>query len=128
MIRYLTLVEVLYLHRQVIQQSGGALGIRDLGLLESAVAQPKMTFGGEDLYPTVIDKASALGFSLIKNHALVDGNKRTAHAAMETFLVLNGLEIVATLDEQEQMVLMLADSQLGREDWTGWLQEKVRPI
>jgi death-on-curing protein len=59
---------------------------------------------------------------------LVDGNKRTAHAAMETFLVLNGLEIVAAVDEQEQMILMLADSQLGREDLTGWLQQKVRPI
>jgi death-on-curing protein len=87
-----------------------------------------MTFGGEDLYPTVINKASALGFSLIKNHALVDGNKRTSHAAMETFLVLNGLEIVAAVDEQEQMILMLADSQLGREDLTVWLQQKVRPI
>nr|WP_322718598.1 Fic family protein [Nostoc sp. ChiQUE02]MDZ8231580.1 hypothetical protein [Nostoc sp. ChiQUE02] len=59
MIRYLTTVEVLNLHRQVIEQSGGALGIRDLGILESAVAQPKMTFGGEDLYPTIIEKASA---------------------------------------------------------------------
>jgi death on curing protein len=69
-----------------------------------------------------------LGFSLIKNHALVDGNKRTGHAAMETFLVLNELEIVAAVDEQEQMVLRLADSQLGREDLTGWLKQKVRPI
>jgi death-on-curing protein len=62
------------------------------------------------LYPGVIDKASALAFSVIKNHALVDGNKRTSHAAMETFLVLNGLEIVAAVDEQEEMILILADS------------------
>ncbi|MEO3706767.1 type II toxin-antitoxin system death-on-curing family toxin [Trichormus azollae HNT15244] len=62
------------------------------------------------LYPGVIDKASALAFSIIKNHALVDGNKRTSHAAMETFLVLNGLEIVAAVDEQEEMILILADS------------------
>lgn len=62
------------------------------------------------MYPGVIDKASALAFSVIKNHALVDGNKRTSHAAMETFLVLNGLEIVAAVDEQEEMILILADS------------------
>lgn len=83
--RYLTLVEVLDLHRRIIQQSGRALGIRDLGLLESAIAQPRMTFGSEDLYPTVFDKAIALGFSMIMNHPFVDGNKRTDHAAMETF-------------------------------------------
>ena len=97
MIRYLTVVEVLNLHRQVIEESGGALGIRDLGSLESAVAQPKMTFGGKDLYPTIIEKASALGFSLIKNHPFLDGNKRTSHAAMEIFLVLNGMEIDALI-------------------------------
>jgi death-on-curing protein len=128
MIRYLTLIEVLYLHRQVINQSGGSLGVRDLGLLESAVAQPKMTFGGEDLYPTVIDKAAALAFSIIKNHPFVDGNKRTGHAAMETFLILNGLEVVAAIDEQEEMVLMLADGQLKREDLTGWLNQNTAPI
>lgn len=64
MMRYLTLVEVLDLHRRIIEQSAGVLGIRDLGLLESAIAQPRMTFGSEDLYPTVVDKAIALGFSI----------------------------------------------------------------
>jgi death-on-curing protein len=97
MIRYLTLVEVLNLHRQIIEQSGGALGIRDLGALQSALAQPRMTFSGEDLYSTLVDKAAALGFSIIMNHPFVDGNKRTGHAAMETFLVLNGLEISASV-------------------------------
>jgi death-on-curing protein len=86
--RYLTLVEVLDLHRRIIEQSAGALGIRDLGLLESAIAQPRMTFGSEDLYPTIIDKAVALGFSIIINHPFIDGNKRTGHAALETFLIL----------------------------------------
>ncbi|BAZ29390.1 hypothetical protein NIES4074_18350 [Cylindrospermum sp. NIES-4074] len=74
MIRYLTLSEVIDLHRQIIEQSGGISGVRDLGLLESAVSQPKMIFGGEDLYPEVTDKAATLGFSLIKNHPFVDGN------------------------------------------------------
>lgn len=67
--RYLALVEVLDLHRRIIEQSAGALGIRDLGLLESAIAQPRMTFGNEDLYPTIINKAVALGFSIIMNIA-----------------------------------------------------------
>lgn len=99
--RYLTLHEILEIYLRVMQQSGGLVGIRDLGALESAVAQPRMTFGGAELYPTVVEKAVSLGFSLIQNHPFVDGNKRTAHAAMETFLVLNRYEIRATVDEQE---------------------------
>jgi death-on-curing protein len=128
MIRYLTLVEVLNLHRQIIQQSGGALGVRDLGALESALAQPRMTFGGEDLYPTLADKAAALGFSIIMNHPFVDGNKRTGHAAMETFLVLNGLEISASVDEQEQVILALASGNSGRESFVEWLKKHITAI
>ncbi len=128
MIRYLTLVEVLNLHRQIIQQSGGALGVRDLGALESALAQPRMTFGGEDLYPTLADKAAALGFSIIMNHPFVDGNKRTGHAAMETFLVLNGLEISPSVDEQEQVILALASGNSGRESFVEWLKKHITAI
>ena len=80
-----------------------------------------MTFGGEDLHPTIIEKASALGFSLIKNHPFLDGNKRTGHAAMEIFLVLNGMEIDASIEEQERVVLLLASGDLGREEFTEWL-------
>ena len=128
MIRYLTLVEVLNLHRQIIEQSGGALGVRDLGALQSALAQPRMTFGGEDLYPTLVDKAAALGFSIIMNHPFVDGNKRTGHAAMETFLVLNGLEISASVDEQEQVILALASANSGRESFVEWLKQHITAI
>ena len=128
MIRYLTLVEVLNLHRQIIEQSGGALGIRDLGALQSALAQPRMTFSGEDLYSTLVDKAAALGFSIIMNHPFVDGNKRTGHAAMETFLVLNGLEISASVDEQEQVILALASANSGRESFVEWLKQHITAI
>lgn len=76
--------------------------------LESAIAQPRMTFDGAELYPTIVEKASALGFSLVMNHPFVEGNKRTGHAAMETFLVLNGLEIQASVEEQEKIILQLA--------------------
>jgi death-on-curing protein len=122
MIRYLTLIEVLELHRRILEQSGGALGIRDMGLLESAIAQPRMTFGGEDLYPSLLEKAAALGFSIIMNHPFVDGNKRTGHAATETFLVLNRMEINASVDEQEHIVLAIASGELGREAFVEWLQ------
>ena len=87
MIRYLTLEEVLELHRLTLEQSGGLSGVRDFGGLDSAVAQPRMTFGGQDLYPNLPEKAAALGFSLVCNHPFVDGNKRIGHAALETFLV-----------------------------------------
>jgi death-on-curing protein len=120
--RYLTLKELVELHRRVIEQSGGGAGIRDLGLLESARAQPQMTFDGEELYPTVVEKASALGFSLINNHPFVDGNKRVGHAAMEVFLLLNGYEIEADVDEQERLILGVAAGETGREALTEWLR------
>src|SRR5439155_24803806 len=95
--------------------------------LESAVAQPHMTFGGEELYPTVVEKASALGFSLVMNmnHPFVDGNKRIGHAAMETFLVLNGFEINASVDEQERVISQLAASELDRDEFTKWLHVHI---
>lgn len=123
--RYLTLNEILELYRRIMEQSGGSVGIHDLGALESALAQPRVTFGGEELYPAVIEKASALGFSIIKNHPFVDGNKRTGHAAMETFLVLNGYEIEATVDEQERIILQVAAGELGRDEFTDWLRSHV---
>jgi death-on-curing protein len=123
--RYLTLNEILELYRRVMEQSGGSAGIRDLAALESALAQPRMTFGREELYPAIAEKTSTLGFSLIKNHPFVDGNKRTGHAAMETFLVLNGFEIDASVDEQEQVILRVASGELERGEFTKWLRGHV---
>jgi death-on-curing protein len=123
--RYLTLGEVLDLHRLVIAQSGGAAGVRDMNGLDSAVAQPAMTFGAQDLYPTVVDKAAALGFSLVMNHPFADGNKRVGHAALETFLVLNGHELDAPVDEQEQVILRLAAGDISRAEFTEWVRAHV---
>jgi len=120
--RYLTLDEVLELHRLVLEQAGGAAGVRDFGLLESAVAQPSMTFGGEDLYPSITEKAVALGYSLIMNHPFVDGNKRVGHAAMEVFLVLNEHEIIADTDEQEHTILGVAAGTISREVFVEWVR------
>lgn len=128
MTRYLTLAEVVDLHRRLLGATGGAPGIRDLGALDSAVAQPKTTFGGVDLYPSLAEKAGALGFSLVQNHAFVDGNKRVAHAAMETFLVLNGSEIHAGVDEQERLMLALAAGRIDRAELTDWLRQHLKPL
>ncbi len=121
--RYLTLIEVLNLHHRIMGQFEGTREIRDIGLLESAIAQPRMTFNGENLYSTLPDKAAALGFSIIMNHPFVDGNKRVGHAAMETFLVLNGMEISASVDQQEQIVLAVASGQMRREALSEWLTQ-----
>jgi death on curing protein len=123
--RYLTLKEAIELHHRIIEQSGGMAGIRDLGMLESALAQPLMTFGGEELYPTLMDKAAAVGFSLINNHPIVDGNKRIGPAVMETFLVLNGYEISATVDEQERLILQIASGAAGRDELSDWLRARI---
>ena len=109
----------------VLEQSGGASGVRDMAAVELAIAQPRMAFGGNDLYPTIAEKAAALSYSLVLNHAFVDGNKRMGHAAMETFLALNGFEISAPIDEQEQIVLRLAAGELSREEWTSWAQAHI---
>jgi death-on-curing protein len=126
MIRYLTLEEVLELHRLVLEQSGGLDGVRDLGGLESALAQPQMTFGGQDLYPSLAEKAAALGFSLVCNHPFVDGNKRIGHAAMETFLVLHGWELASGVDEQEQVILRLAAGGMKREEFLEWVRSHLQ--
>ncbi len=93
--KYLSFKHINHIHTRIIKTSGGSDSIRDRGAVESAIAQPMMTFNGEELYPTLIDKASALGYSLNKNLGFVDGNKRTAHAAVEMFLLMNGFEIHA---------------------------------
>ena len=85
--RFLSLQQILIIYDRIIAQSGGGFGIRDLGALETAVAQPRMAFAVEDFYPTLVDKAAALGHRIIQCHPFVDGNKRTGHAAMELFLI-----------------------------------------
>ena len=128
MMRYLTLPEVLDLHRRVVEQSGGANGVRELGGVESAVAQPQMSFDGEELYPTIECKATALCFSLVMNHPFVDGNKRIGHAAMETFLVMNGHELVTDVDDAEAVILALAAGDLSREKLLEWVASHVERL
>jgi death on curing protein len=86
-----------------------------------------MTFNGIDLYSTVVEKAAALGFSLMQNHPFVDGNKRVGQAAMEIFLVLNALEISAWTDDQETLILKIASGQLDQVGLTDWLRDDTVP-
>jgi death-on-curing protein len=81
----------------------------------------------QDLYPSLPDKASALAFSIIRNHPFVDGNKRVGHAAMETFLLLNDSELDATADDQERVILGVAAGDVGRDDFTMWVQAHTKP-
>jgi death on curing protein len=126
--RYISLGQALELHRRIIKQSGGTPGILHLGTLESALLQPRMTFGGEDLYSTLGEKAAALAFSIIRNHPFIDGNKRTGHAAMEVFLILNGYEIRASVDHTERVILAVASGVLGRDQFTGWIEAHLHPL
>jgi death on curing protein len=98
------------------------------GALESALAQPRASFGDADLHASLPAKAAALAFSLALNHPFLDGNKRVAHAAMESFLMLNGSEIAASVDEQERLILDLAAGLVTREQLTGWLENHLQPV
>lgn len=125
MIRFLSVSEVRAIHERVIRSSGGSRGLRDLAALESAVHQPLATYEGEDLYLSLSEKAAALAFSLVNNHAFVDGNKRIGHAALEVFLVLNGFEIESDVDEQERIFQGLAAGSVTRSDLIAWIDEHL---
>ena len=127
-IRYLRLAEVIWLHQRVVEQSGGAREIRDLGLLEAAVAQPRATFDGQDLYDGLPAKAAALCYALVLNHPFVDGNKRIGHAALETFLMLNGFELHVDVAEAERTFLALAAGQLSRDALVAWITKHYQSL
>ncbi|MCC6499025.1 MAG: type II toxin-antitoxin system death-on-curing family toxin [Anaerolineales bacterium] len=126
MIRSVTLTEILETYQQIIQQTGGLVAIRDFGALESALAQPYMTFDGRELYPSLVEKAAALGFFLIQNHPFADGNKRTGHAATAMFLAINNYEISATIDEQTDIILSVAAGKMSRQEFTAWLSSHIQ--
>lgn len=121
--RYLRLAEVIWLHQRIVQHSGGAREIRDLNALEAAVAQPRATFDGKDLYQGLPEKAAALCYALVLNHPFVDGNKRIGHAALETFLMLNGFELNAEVADAERTFLALAAGELSRDALVEWITQ-----
>lgn len=128
MIIHLTLDFVLALQEETIRLHGGDPGILNLVRVESALAQPQLTFGGEDLYPTVVDKGAALGFFLASGHGFVDGNKRVGFAAMDVFLRANGYKVRATPDDAEAICLGVASHTVSREQFTEWVRSHVEPL
>lgn len=123
----LTKQQVLMMHQSLIAISGGTNGVRDEGLLEASLAAPFLTFGGQDLYPTVEEKAACLGFGLVKNHAMVDGNKRIGAHTMLVFLELNGKVLRYTQKELSSLFLELAASEKTQADlcqWIRWHEEE----
>ena len=115
--------QILKLHSQLINQTGGSDGVRDYGLLESAIETPFQAFAGEELYPTIQAKGARLGYGLIKNHCMLDGNKRIGTHAMLVFLELNGIMLEYTQKELYEMVLAVADGGLEYEDVLKWILE-----
>lgn len=117
----LTTKQVISLHNSLIEATGGTDGVRDIGLLESALEAPFQTFDGKDLYPALIQKAARLGHSLISNHPFVDGNKRIGIHTMLVFLAANGVEIECTQKELIDVGLSLADGTMNAEKLLIWL-------
>ena len=113
--------QVLKLHSQLIESFGGSDGVRDVNLLDSALESPFQTFDGEELYPTLQAKAARLGYGLIKNHCMIDGNKRIGAHAMLVFLELNGVEIEYTQKELYTTVLAVADGSLDCDELLKWI-------
>jgi death-on-curing protein len=114
---------VLTIHTDLLQRYGGEAGLRDRNLLESALAQPKITVGGKYAHKTLFDKAAAYGFHVCMNHPFVDGNKRVAFALMDVFLQKNGWEIVANEEEAYSIMMSLASSKLNKVQLASWLKD-----
>jgi death-on-curing protein len=123
--KYLTITHVLRIHARSIEKFGGDPAIRDLGLLESAVAQPRAFFGGTDLYPDLAEKVAALVFSLVRNHPFADGNKRTGYGAMLMFLSRNGYQLDGTEAEHEGIFMRLAAGDLDRDALLPWIRGRI---
>lgn len=121
----LTKQQVILLHKDIIAASGGSSEIRDEGLLDSALNAPFQTFAETELYPTVIEKAARLGYSLIKNHAFVDGNKRIGAHTMLVFLALNGIEVEYEDSDFIQLVLGVAAGETSAEQFLSWLKSHI---
>lgn len=124
---FLTIQEVLEIHEDQIRRYGGTNGIREISLLESAIAMPASGIGDDYLHEDVCDMAAAYLFHIARNHPFVDGNKRTAAVAAVIFLALNGIEVVADEDEFERVVWAVARGEVGKQEAASFLRGSCRP-
>ena len=124
--KYLTPQKALFIHDQVVKRTGGSHGVRDIGLVESAVYRPQATFDGDDLYAGIFDKAAALLQSLLKNHPFVDGNKRTALTSAGVFLKLNGYKLINAKKEEVEFAIRVDNQHLSIEEISKWLEKNSK--
>lgn len=122
---FLSVQQVLFLHMRLIDETGGSFGIRDLGLLESALARLQAVFAGAELYPRLVDKAAALMHSIILNYPMVDGNKQLGVAAAAIFLQINGLPLTASNERLEAFTLRVAKGGVSAGEVADWLDENT---
>ncbi len=125
---YLTSEQVLFIHARIIAETGGAHGVRELGLLLSAVARPQAIFDGQELYPDLFSKAGALLESLVGNHAFLDGNKRTAITSAGLFLRINGYRLIASNQELETFTLLCAQRMVSLDQIIQWFKDHAERV
>lgn len=125
-VEYLAIEHAIAIHDILIEEIGGSLGIRNPGLLESAVSQPQQSFSGEDLYPSLFDKAAAYAFFISENQPFIDGNKRTAATVAGVFLDINGYALDCKEDEVYSTLMKLANKKITRGDLAEWIEENSR--
>lgn len=124
--KYLYPNQIVFIHQKIIELTGGAEGVRDQGLLESAAYRPLASFGGQDLYPTLTIKVAALTHSLSKNHPFVDGNKRTAYEAMRIILQINGFDIDANEEEKFNLMINVAEGKFTEDALAQWIESHLK--
>lgn len=120
--RFLSISQVLNIHQDEINSFGGTSGVRDEGLLDSALAQPKATFGGELLHPTIHEQAAAYLYHLAMNHPFIDGNKRAAFAVMDTFITLNGYSLNLSQEQAYNLVIQVVQKEISKEELSAFLE------
>lgn len=128
MIWYLDRSDILQIHLDVIEDSGGGSGIRTEAGIESAVIAPQTVYFGQELYPAITAKAAIVCFEIITQHPFIDGNKRVGHAAMAYFLRMNDYILLADDDEQEKIVLSLAEGNMNLEELTSWVEKNISKL
>lgn len=122
----ISIEQALKIHAIVLERFGGANGVRDLGSLESALARPFQTFGGEDLYPNIFEKAAAIGESIIMNHPFIDGNKRSGYLLMESLLRYEGYMIIASNEDLYNFVISISTGSISFEEIVEWLRNNTK--
>lgn len=122
---YLAHSDVRTIHTHLIQKFGGLDGLRDEGLFDAALEQPRQTFDGKDLYPTAAEKAARYAYGIVRNHPFADGNKRTGTACMGMFLAINGFRFKPQHDKLLQVVLAAADGSMGYDELAAWVDRQL---